>query len=93
VALTPEVLMSIGIQSVRQVVLAFSLVSGNRQGQCPEFDYEAFWSRSAATGVAMQLLGAAPRGLHRRAELFTVGLLANVGRMALAALHAERYGD
>ena len=92
VALTPDVLMSIGIQSVRQVVLAFSLASGNRNGHCPGFDYELFWSRSAATGVASQLLGAATRSAPA-AEMFTVGLLANIGRMALAALHAERYGE
>lgn len=92
VALTPDVLMSIGIQSVRQVVLAFSLVSGNRHGQCPGFDYEVFWSRSAATGVATQLLGAATRAAPP-AELFTVGLLANVGRLALAALHPARYSQ
>jgi diguanylate cyclase (GGDEF)-like protein len=92
VALTPDVLMSIGIQSVRQVVLAFSLVSGNRNGLCPGFDYELFWSRSAATGVAAQLLGAATRAAPP-AELFTIGLLANIGGMALAALHAERYGE
>jgi two-component system cell cycle response regulator len=91
-ALTPDVLMSIGIQAVRQVVLAFSLVSGNREGHCPGFDYELFWSRSAATGVATQLLGAATRAAPP-AEMFTVGLLTNVGRMALAALHAERYGE
>jgi two-component system cell cycle response regulator len=91
VALTPEVLMSIGIQSVRQLVLAFSLVSGNRQGQCAEFDYESFWSRSAATGVAMQLLGAATRAAPPP-ELFTVGLLANVGRLALSAIHPLAYG-
>jgi two-component system cell cycle response regulator len=91
-ALTPDVMMSIGIQAVRQVVLAFSLVSGNREGHCPGFDYELFWSRSAATGVATQLLGAATRAAPP-AEMFTVGLLTNVGRMALAALHAERYGE
>ncbi|MCX7164545.1 MAG: diguanylate cyclase [Rhodocyclales bacterium] len=92
VALTPDVLMSIGIQSVRQVVLAFSLVSGNRRGRCPGFDYEFFWSHSAATGVANQLLGAATRAAPP-AELFTIGLLANVGRLALAALYPERYGE
>ena len=73
-------------------ILAFSLVSGNREGHCPGFDYELFWSRSAATGVAAQLLGAATRAAPP-AELFTVGLLTNIGRMALAALHAERYGE
>ena len=91
VALTPDVLMSIGIQAVRQLVLAFSLVSGNRQGQCAAFDYEAFWSRSAACGVAMQLLGTTTRAAPP-AELFTVGLLANVGRLALSAIHPAAYG-
>ena len=92
VALTSDVLMAIGIQSVRQMVLAFSLVSGNLQGQCRGFDYEQFWSRSTATGVAMQLIGAATRAAPP-AELFTVGLLANIGRLALAALHPKRYGE
>jgi diguanylate cyclase (GGDEF)-like protein len=92
VALSPDVLMSIGIQSVRQVVLAFSLVSGNRRGQCPGFDYDLFWSRSAATGVATQLVGAAMQAAPP-AELFTLGLLANVGRLALAALQPKRYGE
>ncbi len=92
VALTPDVVMSVGIQTVRQVVLAFSLVSANRQGQCPGFDYELFWSRSAATGVATQLLGAAMLAAPP-AELFTVGLLANVGRLALAAIQPACYGE
>jgi diguanylate cyclase (GGDEF)-like protein len=92
VAFTPDILMSVGIQSVRQVVLAFSLVSGNRRGQCAGFDYDFFWSRSAATGVATQLIGTAIRAAPP-AELFTVGLLANVGRLALASLHPKRYGE
>lgn len=92
VAMNLDVLMSIGIQSVRQVVLAFSLVSEYRNGHCPGFNYDLFWSRCAATGVAAQLLGDATR-VAPPAELFTVGLLANIGRMALAALHADRYGE
>lgn len=32
VSLSPDVLMTIGIQSLRQVVLAFSLVSSHRKG-------------------------------------------------------------
>jgi HD-like signal output (HDOD) protein len=92
VALTPDVLISIGIQAVRQVVLAFSLVSGNREGPCPGFDYEVFWSRSAATGVATQLICASMR-VAPPADLFTVGLLSNIGRLALAALYPVRYGE
>jgi HD-like signal output (HDOD) protein len=91
-ALTPDVLMSIGIQSMRQVVLAFSLVSENRNGQCSSFDYDMFWSHSAATGVATQLLSATTR-VAPPADLFTVGLLANIGKLALAALHPARYAE
>jgi diguanylate cyclase (GGDEF)-like protein len=91
-SLTPDVLMSLGIQAVRQVVLAFSLVSAYREGACPGFDYGLFWSRSLARGAAAQLLGGivrcAPAG-----ELFTLGLLAGVGRLALAALHPAAYGE
>ena len=74
------------------MVLAFSLVSGNREGQCPGFDYGVFWSRSAATGVATQLICAAMR-VAPPADLFTVGLLSNIGRLALAALYPARYGE
>ncbi len=91
VSLTTDVLISIGLHTVRQVVLAFSLVTENKTGKCPGFDYEAFWSRSAATGAATQLIAAATR-LAPPADLFTVGLLSNVGRLALAALHSDRYG-
>lgn len=91
-ALTPDVLMSIGIRSVNQVVLAFSLVSANRAGQCPGFDYGLFWSRSAAAAVATQLLGAATR-VASLAEAFTLGLLTNIGRLALASLYPTRYGE
>ncbi len=91
-ALTPDVLMSIGIQSIRQVVLAFSLVSENRKGQCSGFDYEMFWSHSAAAGVATQLISAVTR-VAPAADLFTVGLLADVGQLALATLLPDRYGE
>jgi len=91
IALTPDILMSIGIQGVRQVVLVFSLVSAHRQGHCPAFNYDEFWSRSVATGVAARLMGTVTR-LAPPSELFTVGLLANIGRLALASLRPERYG-
>lgn len=91
IALTPDVLMSIGIQGIRQVVLVFSLVSAHRQGLCPSFNYDEFWSRSVATGVAARVMGTVTR-LAPPSELFTVGLLANIGRLALASLRPEPYG-
>lgn len=92
VSLSPDVLMTIGIQSLRQVVLAFSLVSSHRKGQCREFDYQEFWSRSVAIGVAAELIGAETR-IAPPVEMFTCGLLSQIGQLALAAIHHEKYGN
>jgi two-component system cell cycle response regulator len=92
VSLSPDVLMTIGIQSLRQVVLAFSLVSGHRSGQAKGFDYQEFWSRSVAIGVAAELLGAEVR-VAPPIEMFTCGLLSQIGKLALAAIHREEYGS
>ena len=92
VSLSPDVLMTIGIQSLRQVVLAFSLVSANRNGHCVGFDYQAFWSRSIATGVAAELIGAEAR-VAPAVEMFTCGLLSQIGQLALASIHRDQYGE
>jgi two-component system cell cycle response regulator len=92
VSLSPDVLMTIGIQSLRQVVLAFSLVSSHRKGQCKGFDYQEFWSRSIAIGVAAELIGAEAR-IAPPVEMFTCGLLSQVGKLALAAIHRDKYGQ
>ncbi|HSI95975.1 MAG: diguanylate cyclase [Methylophilaceae bacterium] len=92
VSLSPDVLMTIGIQSLRQVVLAFSLVSSHRKGQCREFDYQEFWSRSVAIGVAAELIGAEVR-IAPPVEMFTCGLLSQIGKLALAAIHHDKYGN
>lgn len=92
VSLSPDVLMTIGIQPLRQVVLAFSLVSAHRSGQCRAFHYQTFWSRSIAIGVAAELIGAEAR-MAPPVEMFTCGLLSQVGQLALAAIHPEKYGE
>lgn len=92
VSLSPDVLMTIGIQSLRQVVLAFSLVSANRSGKCRQFDYQEFWSRSIAIGVAAELIGAEAR-IAPPVEMFTCGLLSQIGKLALAAIHRDSYGE
>ncbi len=92
VSLNPDVLMSVGIQSLRQIVLAFALISANRNGRCKNFDYEDFWSRSLATGVAAQLIGAAIK-VAPPVETFTCGLLSQIGRLALASAYPEKFSE
>lgn len=90
VSISPDVLMTIGIQSLRQVVLAFSVVSANRHGYCRSFDYDMFWSQSFAIGVAAELLGAEAR-VAPPVEMFTCGLLSQIGKLALASIYRETY--
>lgn len=92
VALSPDVIASIGILTLRQMVLAFSLISTYRQGECKAFDYASFWSRSTATALAANNLGALV-AVAPHAELFTCGLLCNIGRLTLAAVYPEAYSD
>lgn len=91
VSITPEVLLTMGVKTLRQVVLTFSLVSHFRHGRCREFDYVAYWSRSLARAVACQFLGTEVRAAPAT-ELFTCGLLARIGSLALASLYPDEYG-
>jgi len=86
-----EVVSRLGLSVVRQTALGFSLVGEHRQGRCAGFDFDAFWSQSLATAIAAQhlarhLKGAAPD------ECFVLGLLANIGALALASVYPEPYG-
>ncbi len=89
-SLTADVLISIGIESIKQVVLTFSLINHYRNGSCTAFDYNQFWLRSIAMGIATQQLGAMFR-IAPSSELFTLGLLADVGRLAMAQLYPNEY--
>ncbi|MEO8626918.1 MAG: diguanylate cyclase [Betaproteobacteria bacterium] len=88
----PEAIQLIGINTVRQLVLGFSLLGQHRNGACAKFDYTRFWSRSlavaiAASAVCMRVRSAAPE------EAFTCGLLAGVGTLALATIYPVEYSE
>ena len=88
----PEAVNRLGLQAVRQLALGFSLIDQYSKGNCAELDYPEFWSRSLLLAVAMQLIGE-QRKLGSPDELFTCGLLANVGTLALATAHPQEYGE
>jgi diguanylate cyclase (GGDEF)-like protein len=90
VASVREAVSHLGIRQVRNVALGFSLVSQGGTGACRGFDYGRFWSRSLAQGVAAQAL-ACHTGQVPPAQAFTCGLLAQVGRLALASIHPDDY--
>lgn len=91
-AVTTDTLILIGIHAVRQVVLSFSLISNNQKGSCKGFDYQSYWSRSVAVASAAQAIGASIR-IAPPAELFTCGLLSDVGRLGISAARPEAYTE
>jgi diguanylate cyclase (GGDEF)-like protein len=84
--------MRLGLRTVCNVSLGFSLLAGNRAGRCKTFDYDGFWAHSLAVAACAQALAESRRGVPP-GEAFTCGLLSGIGRMALASIHPAEYED
>lgn len=82
----------LGLNMVRQLVLGFSIISESGAGVCQRFDYATFWTRSLLTAIAAQHL-ARQRSLGAAEEVFILGLLGQVGRLALATVYPEEYAQ
>lgn len=85
-----DALSIIGLPAARSLALAFSLISNYRSGKCRSFDYQRFWSHSLACAVALQALAQRTRSTSPE-EAFSVGLLAQVGELAMATLFPDDY--
>ena len=90
VATINDAVVRLGFRSVRQLALTFSLIEHHQSGACTAFDYGYFWSHALATAVAAQRL-ALNVNAGPGEECFTLGLLHNVGALALATLYPTDY--
>ena len=81
-----------GIQSIRLFALSLSLVCSNRDGHCLGFDYGAYWAQALAMAVAIAAITAREPTVTPE-EAFTLGLLSDIGRLALAATWPDMYDD
>ena len=84
--------MRLGVRAVRNVALGLSLVSAYRSGQCERFEYDRFWSASLARAVAAQSLSRQMR-FGAPAEAYILGLLSEIGYLALASVHPVEYSE
>jgi len=87
-----EATTRLGISTVRNLALGLSLISENRAGSCDAFDYDRYWATSLARAVAAQVLATQMR-VGVPAEMYILGLLSEVGLLALASVYPERFSE
>jgi len=81
----------LGINTVRQLALGFSVLGQHRTGACNAFDYHGFWARSLASAITANALCMRTRAAAPD-EAFTCALMARIGSLALATLYPDSYG-
>ena len=79
-------IMRLGATTVRNLALAFSVISERDDGACKAFNYPLYWSGSLARAVAAKSLSVHVGGVSSE-EAYVAGLLAEVGVLALATVH------
>lgn len=87
-----EALLRVGSQALTHLALSLSILDSNRIGSCHAFDYDGFWVSSLLRALSMQLFVKSD-SLLKPEEAFSVGLLSEIGRLALAQIHPVRYAQ
>ncbi|MGR9114905.1 MAG: GGDEF domain-containing response regulator [Gammaproteobacteria bacterium] len=86
----PDAVVMMGMHTVRNFALSLSLVGDHLEGRCQGFDYEAYWAKSLILAVAIAAITSRERTASPE-EAFTLGLLADIGRLALATAWPDIY--
>lgn len=82
-----DAIMRIGMQALARLALGLSLIEANA-ALAEHFDLGRYWTSALARAIAMQAL-ARRLGGWSTAELFTLGLLCEIGRLTLACAAPE----
>jgi len=85
-----EAIGVLGLRTVRGVVTAAGLAGSF--GRPADFDHDAFWRHSLASALCAQAL-ASELGRSDADLAFTVGLLHDIGRLALASAFATAHAE
>jgi diguanylate cyclase (GGDEF)-like protein len=85
-------LVILGLQSVKTLVLGFSLISNLSKTKAKGFKHLTYWRRSIVAATAARTL-AARINLVQQEEAFLVALLMDIGMLVLDQVLGEQYGD
>ena len=80
----------LGVRELQVAVRDITLITPDGLRRCVGFDYARFWASSLARAVAAERIARATgRGAPESA--YTLGLLADIGRLALASVYPDAY--
>jgi len=84
--------IKLGMVTVANLAVGFSLLLDHRLGKCKSFNYDLFWSASLAQAVAAKKIAENNQDYFSD-ELFVCGLLAHMGELGLATVFPEEYSE
>jgi diguanylate cyclase (GGDEF)-like protein len=87
-----QALVILGLQSVKTLVLGFSLVRGLTANQPKTFKHLLYWKRSIFAATAARLI-AAKISLVQQEEAFLAALLMDIGMLVLDLVLGAQYGE
>src|SRR4051812_39999863 len=85
-------LVILGLQSVKTLVLGFSLVTNLTKNKSKGFKHLAYWKRSIFAATAARSI-AAKIGVVQQEEAFLTALLMDIGMLVLDQVCGEQYGE
>lgn len=85
-----QAIMLLGLNGTLTMSLSFSLAASMHNNACQGFNYNLFWRRSLATATCCRRLGIAS-GSGASEEMFLVGLIQDIGMLALDKLQPDFY--
>ena len=91
-ASVPDAIVRVGMQTVGQLAVAFSLIGKESSDRCPGFDHQQYWARCLLMAVLSRGLGESTR-LAPPDDLFACGLLARIGILGLVSVYPEAYSS
>jgi HD-like signal output (HDOD) protein len=87
-----EAVNLIGMKTVSTFALCLSLISKNQASNCINFNYDIYWAQALANAISIATITAHERTAIPE-EAFSLGLLSNIGRLALATAWPDVYSD
>lgn len=85
-------LVILGLQSVKTLVLGFSLVTNLKNNKGQGFKHLAYWKRSIYAATAARTI-ASKINLVQQEEAFLAALLKDIGMLVFDQVLGERYGE